>query len=64
MFLSSQVTKKLAGKAAGTAAWVTNVGNERGQVLMSILNTLPYQHTGTKPYLPAACRHRDRKSVV
>ena len=25
---------------------------------MSILNTLPYQHTGTKPYLPAACRHR------
>lgn len=32
-----QVTKKLAGGAAGTAAWVTNVGNEYGQVLMSVL---------------------------
>ncbi|CAB1438385.1 unnamed protein product [Pleuronectes platessa] len=26
-----------AGDAAGTAAWVTNVGNEHGQVLMSVL---------------------------
>jgi len=32
-----QVTKKLAGAAAGTAAWATNVGNEHGQVLMSVL---------------------------
>lgn len=32
-----QVTRKLAGAAAGTAAWVTNVGNEHGQVLMSVL---------------------------
>lgn len=31
------MTKKLAGKAAATAAWVTNVGNEYGQVLMSVL---------------------------
>ncbi|XP_026185340.1 uncharacterized protein LOC113143926 [Mastacembelus armatus] len=31
------MTKKLAGSAAGTAAWVTNVGNEHGQVLMSVL---------------------------
>ncbi|CAL8276692.1 unnamed protein product [Merluccius merluccius] len=31
------ITKKLAGGAAGTAAWVTNVGNEYGQVLMSVL---------------------------
>lgn len=31
------MTKKLAGDAAHTAAWVTNVGNERGQVLMSVL---------------------------
>ncbi|KAL0186469.1 hypothetical protein M9458_018139, partial [Cirrhinus mrigala] len=26
-------------KAAGTAAWVTNVGNEHGQVLMSVLTS-------------------------
>ena len=32
-----QVTKKLAGAAAGTAAWVTNIGNEFGQVLNSVL---------------------------
>lgn len=31
------MTKKLAEKAAGTASWVTNVGNEYGQVLMSVL---------------------------
>jgi len=31
------VTKKLAGAAAGTAAWATNVGNEHGQVLVSVL---------------------------
>ncbi|MEQ2207756.1 hypothetical protein XENOCAPTIV_018059 [Xenoophorus captivus] len=37
-FLSlGSVTKKLAGAASDTAAWVTNVGNEHGQVLMSIL---------------------------
>ena len=32
-----QVTRKLGGKAAGTASWATNVGNEYGQVLMSVL---------------------------
>ena len=31
------MTKKLAGTAAGTAAWATNVGNEHGQVLISVL---------------------------
>ena len=36
-FSVAQITKKLAGAAAGTAAWVTNVGNEYGQVLMSVL---------------------------
>ena len=30
------MVKKLAGKAANTAAWCTNVGNEFGQVLMSV----------------------------
>ncbi|XP_044025644.1 uncharacterized protein LOC122863319 [Siniperca chuatsi] len=34
---TKKMTKKLAGDAAGTAAWVTNVGNEHGQVLMSVL---------------------------
>ncbi|XP_072233545.1 uncharacterized protein [Leuresthes tenuis] len=29
--------KKLAGAAAGTAAWCTNVGNEHGQVLVSVM---------------------------
>ncbi|KAH3848165.1 hypothetical protein DPMN_090522 [Dreissena polymorpha] len=36
---TKKVTKKLAGKAAGTAHWCTNVGNEHGQVLMSVLTT-------------------------
>ena len=31
--------KKLAGHYAGTASWVTNVGNEHGQVLMSVATT-------------------------
>ena len=31
------MTKKLAGAASDTAAWVSNVGNEHGQVLMSVL---------------------------
>lgn len=34
---SAQMTKKLAGEAAGSAAWVTNVGNEHGQVLITVL---------------------------
>nr|XP_054591764.1 uncharacterized protein LOC129156180 [Nothobranchius furzeri] len=34
---TKKVTKKLAGAASGTAAWATNVGNEHGQVLMSVL---------------------------
>ena len=34
---STKVCKKLQGHAAGTATWVTNVGNERGEVLVSVL---------------------------
>ncbi|KAM4533308.1 uncharacterized protein V3H82_025811 [Fundulus diaphanus] len=34
---TKKVTKKLAGAASDTAAWVTNVGNEHGQVLISVL---------------------------
>ena len=31
------IVKKLAGHSTGTAAWATNVANERGQILMSVL---------------------------
>lgn len=31
------MTKKLAGGSRGTAQWVTSVGNEYGQVLISVL---------------------------
>ncbi|XP_030589839.1 uncharacterized protein LOC115783243 [Archocentrus centrarchus] len=34
---TKKVTKKLTGTASDTAAWVTNVGNEHGQVLISVL---------------------------
>ncbi|XP_046887325.1 uncharacterized protein LOC124474908 [Hypomesus transpacificus] len=36
---TKKVTKKLAGAAANTAAWVTNVDNKHGQVLMSVLTS-------------------------
>ena len=32
-----QVAKKLSGHASRTSEWVTNVGYERGQVLLSVL---------------------------
>lgn len=31
------MTRKLSGAGAGTAAWATNVGNEHGQILVSVL---------------------------
>ncbi|XP_063969339.1 uncharacterized protein LOC129281443 [Lytechinus pictus] len=34
---SKKITRKLRGESAGTAAWATNVGNESGQVLMSVM---------------------------
>ena len=34
---SAKVVKKLRGAAAGSATWVTNVGNEHGEVLMSVV---------------------------
>ena len=34
---TKKVCKKLQGAAANTAAWVTNVGNERGEVVQSIV---------------------------
>lgn len=34
---TKKIVKKLAGHSTGTAAWATNVANERGQILMSVL---------------------------
>lgn len=34
---TKKICKKLQGAAAGTATWVTNVGNEQGEVLMSVV---------------------------
>ena len=34
---TKKVCKKLQGTAAGRASWCTNVGNERGEVLISVL---------------------------
>ena len=34
---TKKVCKKLQGSAAGSASWCTNVGNERGEALVSVL---------------------------
>ena len=34
---TKKVCRKLQGTAAGSASWCTNVGNERGEVLISVL---------------------------
>ena len=34
---TKKIVRKLAGGSAGTASWATNVGNENGQVLMSVM---------------------------
>ena len=38
-FSSFQITKKLAGGVAKTAQWMTNITNDNGQVLNSVLTT-------------------------
>ncbi|XP_057189356.1 uncharacterized protein LOC130554003 [Triplophysa rosa] len=37
LYSTKIVSCKLAGHSAGTSTWVTNVGNEYGQVIMSVL---------------------------
>ena len=37
LYPSLQVVKTLQGAAAGSATWVTNIGNEHGEVLMSVV---------------------------
>ena len=34
---TKNIVKKLHGSAANSASWATNVGNERGEVLISVL---------------------------
>ena len=34
---TKKICKKLEGAAAGTASWATNVGNKRGEVVISVL---------------------------
>ncbi|XP_076876832.1 uncharacterized protein LOC143526077 [Brachyhypopomus gauderio] len=34
---TKKIVRKLAGQSRATAAWATNVGNEHGQVIMSVL---------------------------
>ena len=36
---TKKVTKELQGAAAGSAMWMTNVGNEHGQILASVLTS-------------------------
>nr|CAB3262884.1 uncharacterized protein LOC100184639 [Phallusia mammillata] len=36
---TKKILRKLSGKFTGTANWVTSVGNERGEILLSIVTT-------------------------
>ena len=36
---TKKILKKLQGADAGTTTWLTNVGNERGEILQSVLTT-------------------------
>ncbi|XP_038072943.1 uncharacterized protein LOC119741264 [Patiria miniata] len=45
---TKKIVKKLAGTGARTASWATNVGNEFGQVLISVM-TASEGHAGLKP---------------
>ena len=34
---TKKICKKLQGAASGTANWTTNIGNERGEVVVTVL---------------------------
>jgi hypothetical protein len=58
LLYSVQITKKLAGELSETASWMTNLTNENGEVLNSVLTT------GEGPALEELCqgvvkRYRD-----
>lgn len=56
------MVKKLAGATAGTAAWVTNVGNEHGQVLMSVLTS--HKGQGLLPMTTGLVRRYEAAGVA
>ncbi|CAH3183649.1 unnamed protein product, partial [Porites evermanni] len=58
---TKKVTKKLAGAAAGTAAWVTNIGNEFGQVLNSVLTAS--EGSGLRPMATGIIRRYEVAGV-
>jgi len=51
-----KVCKKFQGMAAGSAFWCTNVGNERGEVLVSVLT----ESEGMEGSCPMAIRLIER----
>ena len=34
---TKKICRKLTGAAAGTATWQTNIGNKKGEVLLSVM---------------------------
>ena len=59
---TKKITKKLAEEAKGTAAWATNIGNERGEVLMSVLTAA--EGDGLKPLAQGLVkRYRDAQEL-
>ncbi|KAK7105234.1 hypothetical protein V1264_016640 [Littorina saxatilis] len=58
---TKKITKKLAGRSAGTAAWTTNVGNQHGQVLMCVLTT--HEGSGLQQMMEGV-RRRYREAEV
>ena len=61
IFFYFKVVKKLAGKSTGTAAWATNVGNENGQVLMSVLTAK--EKSGLKEMVDGLVRRYQQAGV-
>lgn len=58
---TKKVVKKLAGHSSGTATWATNVGNEHGQVLASVLTAS--EGYGLEPMLDGIVRRYEIASV-
>ena len=59
---TKKICKKLQGAAANTASWATNVSNERGEVLISIL-TESEGEEALKPMV-TGLMHRYQKAAV
>lgn len=55
---TKKIVKKLAGASRSTSAWATNVGNEHGQVIMSVLTASEGYGLG-KMISGLICRYQD-----